>query len=88
MRSSSFASRSVGWTQSRSCPTSLTTTGCPRERGRRCPDAVRAVLRSEGDIDAAIRDTGDLSDELIEKLNAALAKFKNTFNIQEEAAAV
>jgi len=60
----------------------------PTEQVQRFQDELREFLRSEGDIYTAIRETGDLSDELVEKLNAALEKFKNTFNVQEEAAVV
>ena len=36
----------------------------------------------------AIRDTGDLADEIAEKLNAELDRFKQGFNVQEEASLV
>jgi F0F1-type ATP synthase alpha subunit len=55
---------------------------------QRFQDELREFLRAEGTIYKEIRETGDLSDELVEKLNAAIEKFKNTFSIQEEAAVV
>jgi len=60
----------------------------PTEQVQRFQDELREFLRSEGTIYQAIRETGDLSDELIEKLNAALEKFKNTFSVTEESAVV
>src|SRR5258705_10918679 len=60
----------------------------PTEQVQQFQDELREILRSEGEIYKTIRETGDLSDELVAKLNAALDKFKNSFNIQEEAATV
>ena len=57
----------------------------PTEQVQRFQDELREFLRSEGTIYKAIRETGDLSDELVEKLNAALEKFKNTFSVTEDA---
>jgi F-type H+-transporting ATPase subunit alpha len=60
----------------------------PTEQVQRFQDELREFLRAEGTVYKEIRETGDLSDELVEKLNAAIEKFKNTFSIQEEAAVV
>jgi F-type H+-transporting ATPase subunit alpha len=60
----------------------------PTEQVPRFQDELREFLRSEGTIYKAIQDTGDLSDELVEQLNAALEKFKNTFSVTEESARV
>jgi F-type H+-transporting ATPase subunit alpha len=60
----------------------------PTEQVPRFQEELREFLRSEGAIYKAIKETGDLSDELVGQLNAALDKFKNTFNVQEETAAI
>ena len=60
----------------------------PTEQVPRFQDELREFLRSEGTIYKAIQDTGDLSDELVEQLDAALEKFKNTFSVTEESAGV
>ncbi|HEY3544005.1 MAG TPA: F0F1 ATP synthase subunit alpha, partial [Gaiellaceae bacterium] len=54
----------------------------------RFQDELREHLRTEGSVYAAIKESGDLSDETTEKLNAELEKFKNGFNVQEESALV
>jgi F-type H+-transporting ATPase subunit alpha len=51
-------------------------------------DELREHLRSEKSIYEQIRETGELPDDLAEKLNAEIEKFKNGFNIQEESALV
>jgi F-type H+/Na+-transporting ATPase subunit alpha len=51
-------------------------------------DELREHLRSEKSIYQQIRETGELPDDLAEKLNAEIEKFKNGFNIQEESALV
>jgi F-type H+-transporting ATPase subunit alpha len=60
----------------------------PTEQVQRFQDEMREFLRAEGNVYKEIRESGDLSDELVEKLNAAIDTFKNTFNVQEEAAVV
>jgi F-type H+-transporting ATPase subunit alpha len=60
----------------------------PTPQVQRFQDELREFLRAEGGVYKEIRESGDLSDELVEKLNAAIDKFKNTFNVQEEAATV
>jgi F-type H+-transporting ATPase subunit alpha len=56
----------------------------PTEQVQRFQDELREFLRAEGTIYKEIREKGDLSDELVEKINAAIDKFKNTFSIQED----
>ena len=60
----------------------------PTEQVQRFQDELREFLRADGEIYKQIRESGDLSDALVEKLNAAIDKFKNTFNVQEEPAAL
>jgi F-type H+-transporting ATPase subunit alpha len=60
----------------------------PTEQVQRFQDELRESLRAEGAVYREIRESGDLSDELVEKLNAAVDKFKNAFNVQEETATV
>ena len=47
-----------------------------------------ADLYTEGEIYTQIRETGDLSDELAQKLSGEIEKFKNAFNVEEETALV
>jgi F-type H+/Na+-transporting ATPase subunit alpha len=60
----------------------------PTPQVQRFQDELREHMRTEGEIYKQIRETGDLPDDLAEKLNAEIEKFKNTFNIQEESALV
>jgi F-type H+-transporting ATPase subunit alpha len=60
----------------------------PGAQVQRFQDDLREHLRSEKSIYEQIRDTGDLPDDLAEKLNAEIEKFKKGFNIQEESALV
>jgi F-type H+-transporting ATPase subunit alpha len=60
----------------------------PSAQVQRFQDELREHLRSEKSIYQQIRETGELPDELAEKLNAELEKFKKGFNIQEESALV
>ena len=50
----------------------------------RFQEELRETLRSESSIYSAIRETGDLSDETTAKLDEALTKFKESFNVHEE----
>ena len=50
----------------------------------RFQEELRETLRSEGAIYETIRESGDLSDETIAKLDAALTKFVEGFNVEEE----
>jgi F-type H+-transporting ATPase subunit alpha len=52
----------------------------------RFQDELREYLRTEGSIYKEIAETGDLSDELAEKLSAEIEKFKQGFNTSEEPA--
>ena len=47
-------------------------------------DELREHLRTEGSIYAAIRESGDLSDEVAAKLDAELERFLHGFNVEEE----
>ena len=47
---------------------------------------MREHLRAEESIYREIRETGELTDELGEKLNGEIEKFKNAFNVEEEGA--
>ena len=60
----------------------------PTKQVPRFQDELREALRGEGSIYKQIADTGDLPDDLAEKLNAEIEKFKKGFNIQEETALV
>jgi F-type H+-transporting ATPase subunit alpha len=58
----------------------------PTPQVSRFQDELREHLRAEGAIYKEIRETGDLPDELAEKLNGEIEKFKNSFNVEEESA--
>ena len=60
----------------------------PTAQVQRFQDELREHLRSEKSIYEQIRDTGDLPDDLAEKLNGEIDRFKNGFNIEEESALV
>ncbi|MBV8063891.1 MAG: hypothetical protein JOY73_00030 [Actinobacteria bacterium] len=55
---------------------------------QRFQDELRDFLRAEGTIYQQIKDSGDLPDELAEKLNGQIEKFKNGFNVEEETGVV
>jgi F-type H+-transporting ATPase subunit alpha len=57
----------------------------PTPQVPRFQDELREHLRAEGSIYKQIGETGDLPDELAEKLNGEIEKFKNGFNVEEEA---
>jgi F-type H+-transporting ATPase subunit alpha len=50
----------------------------------RFQDELREFLRAEESILKEIRETGDLPDELGEKLDAQIEKFKQGFSVKEE----
>jgi F-type H+-transporting ATPase subunit alpha len=52
----------------------------------RFQDELREYLRTEGTVYKEIADSGDLSDDLAEKLSAEIEKFKQGFNVSEETA--
>jgi F-type H+/Na+-transporting ATPase subunit alpha len=54
----------------------------------RFQDELREYLRADESILEAIRESGDLTDETAEKLNAELDKFKQGFNVEREGALV
>jgi F-type H+-transporting ATPase subunit alpha len=60
----------------------------PVEQVPRFQEELREYLRTEETIYKEIRETGDLSDETTAKLDEALKKFVQTFNVAEEAALV
>jgi F-type H+-transporting ATPase subunit alpha len=54
----------------------------------RFQEELREYLRTEGTIYKEIRESGDLSDETAAKLDEALQKFLQTFNVEQEEALV
>ena len=56
----------------------------PTGQAPRFQDELREHLRAEGSILKEIRETGDLSDELAQRLRGEIGKFKNGFNVEEE----
>ncbi|HWX09313.1 MAG TPA: F0F1 ATP synthase subunit alpha [Gaiellaceae bacterium] len=60
----------------------------PTPQVQRFQDELREHMRAEGAIYKQIRESGDLPDELAEKLNGEIEKFKNGFLVQEESALV
>ena len=60
----------------------------PTPQVSRFQDELREHMRTEGAIYKQIRESGDLPDDLAEKLNGEIEKFKNGFNVQEETALV
>ena len=56
----------------------------PVSQVSRFHDELREHLRTEGSILEAIRSTGDLSDDVAEKLQAELERFMHGFNVEEE----
>ena len=58
--------------------------GVPVGQVPRFQEELRETLRAEGAVYAAIRDSGDLSDETTEQLEAALKRFVDGFSVEEE----
>jgi len=56
----------------------------PVEDVSRFQDELREYMRTEKSILAEIGETGDLSDELAERLKTAIEKFKETFAVKSE----
>ena len=56
----------------------------PTPQVQRFQDELREHLRTEGEIYKQIRETGEMPDDLAEKLNAEIDKAKNSFNIEED----
>jgi F-type H+/Na+-transporting ATPase subunit alpha len=59
----------------------------PVEDVPRFQEEVRQYLRTEGLVYKEIRETGDLTDDLAERLGKEIEKFKSGFNVTEQAAA-
>jgi F-type H+/Na+-transporting ATPase subunit alpha len=59
----------------------------PTEDVPRFQDELREHLRAEGTIYGSIRDSGDLPDDVAEKLGAEIDKLKSRFSTSEEQAA-
>jgi F-type H+/Na+-transporting ATPase subunit alpha len=57
----------------------------PTPQVPRFQEELREHLHAEESIYNEIRETGDLPDELAERLNGELDKFVNGFNIEEES---
>jgi F-type H+/Na+-transporting ATPase subunit alpha len=57
----------------------------PTAQVSRFQDELREHLRAEESAYKAIRESGELSDEVAEKLSGEIEKFKNSFNVEEEA---
>jgi F-type H+-transporting ATPase subunit alpha len=57
----------------------------PSAQVSRFQDELREHLRADGEIYKQIRESGELSDEVAEKLSGEIEKFKNSFNVEEEA---
>jgi F-type H+-transporting ATPase subunit alpha len=60
----------------------------PTPQVPRFQDELREHLRAEGSIYQQVRESGDLPDDLAERLNAEIEKFKRSFNVQEETSVV
>ena len=58
----------------------------PAEDVPRFQDELREYLRAEGSIYKEINETGDLPDELADRLGEQIEKFKQGFNVTEEPA--
>src|SRR5437763_1785334 len=58
----------------------------PNPQVPRFQDELREHLRAEESIYREIRETSDLPDELAERLNGEIEKFKNAFNVEGETA--
>jgi F-type H+-transporting ATPase subunit alpha len=57
----------------------------PTAQVSRFQDELREHLRADGEVYKAIRESGELTDEVAEKLRGEIGKFKNAFNVEEEA---
>jgi F-type H+-transporting ATPase subunit alpha len=60
----------------------------PTAQVPRFQEELREYLRTEGTIYAAIRESGDLPDDLQEKLQDEIKRFKDRFSVQEETGLV
>jgi F-type H+-transporting ATPase subunit alpha len=62
--------------------------GVPPAQVPRFQDELREHLRNEGSLYKEIGETGDLSDDLQERLTAEIQKLKERFNVEEETGLV
>ncbi len=60
----------------------------PTAQVPRFQEELREYLRTEGSVYAAIRESGDLPDDLQDKLHGEIKKFAERFNVQEDAGIV
>jgi F-type H+-transporting ATPase subunit alpha len=58
----------------------------PTAQVPRFQEELREYLRADGTIYGEIRSSGDLSDEVVDRLTAHLEKFAQSFAVQEAAA--
>ncbi len=58
--------------------------GVPVGQVARFQEELRETLRAEGDVYTAIRETKDLGDDTVAKLDEALKRFVESFNVEEE----
>jgi F-type H+-transporting ATPase subunit alpha len=56
----------------------------PTDQVQRFQDELREFMKAEETVLKEIRETGDLSDDLAERLNGQIEKFKGTFAVREE----
>jgi F-type H+-transporting ATPase subunit alpha len=56
----------------------------PTDQVARFQEEMREHLRAEGSVLKEVRETGDLPDELAERLNKEIEKFKQMFNVEGE----
>ena len=56
----------------------------PTDQVPRFQDELREFMRAQESVYKEIRETGDLGDELTERVNEQIAKFKGTFAVHEE----
>jgi F-type H+-transporting ATPase subunit alpha len=56
----------------------------PTDQVARFQEEMREHLRAEGSVLKEVRETGDLPDELSERLNKEIEKFKQMFNVEGE----
>jgi F-type H+/Na+-transporting ATPase subunit alpha len=56
----------------------------PTDQVQRFQDELREFMKAEETVLKEIRETGDLSDDLAERLNGQIEKFKGTFAVKEE----
>ena len=57
----------------------------PADQVGRFQEELREHLRAEGTVYGTIRETGDLGDEVTERLNAQIEQFQQRFGVREES---